>query len=46
MVAEVKEDRLVITELHGDIPKLTDAQLAVRAGQCHELPGVKSYSEP
>ena len=45
LVAEVKEDRLAITELHADLSKPTDAQLAVSARQCNELPGIRSWSE-
>src|ERR1035437_1486831 len=44
-VVEVKEDHLVTTELHGDLPELSDAQTAVRTGQCHELPGIRRNSE-
>ena len=46
LVAEVKEDHLVTTELHGDLPKSSDAQIAVSTGRCHELRGISSYSEP
>lgn len=46
LIAEVKDDRLVTTELRVDLPRASEAQAAVRAGQCHELPGIKSYSEP
>jgi hypothetical protein len=46
LVAEVKGDRLVTTELRLELPQKREAQAAVRAGQCHELPGIKSYSEP
>ena len=46
LVAEIKADRLVTTELHGELPKPSDFQTAVGNGQCHELPGRRCYSEP
>jgi len=46
LIAEVKNDDLVITQLHSGLPKLSDAQAAVRTGQCHELPGIRTVGEP
>ncbi|MGH9546089.1 MAG: hypothetical protein ACRD23_12845 [Terriglobales bacterium] len=46
LVAEVKDDRLVTTELHGELPKPEDAEIGLRTGECSELPGIASYSEP
>jgi hypothetical protein len=38
-VAAVKENRLITTELHGELPKPEDTEVAIRTGLCHELPG-------
>jgi Carboxypeptidase regulatory-like domain len=46
LVAEVKEDRLATTELNRQLPKPEDAEMALRVGECYELPGIASYSEP
>ena len=45
-VAEVKEDRLITTELQGELPQSKDVEVAIRTGQCKELPGINSYTEP
>ena len=45
-VAEVKEDRLITTELQGELPKPKDTEVAIRTGLCHELPGIAAYTEP
>lgn len=45
-VAEVKGDSLVFGQLHGQLPKLTDVQKAIRNGECQELPGIDGPSEP
>jgi len=44
-VAEVKNDMLLVSQLHGQLPKLTEFQEAVRNGKCEELPGVDGPSE-
>jgi len=44
--AEVKDDKLVVSELHGQLPAVSDLQEAVRRGECRELPGIDSSSEP
>ena len=46
LVAEVKDDHLVISHLHGQLPQPADVQTPVRSGQCHELPGIRTNSEP
>jgi len=45
-VAEVKDDKLLVSELHGQLPKLTEVQDAIRNGNCRELPGIDRPSEP
>lgn len=45
-VAEVKEDRLITTELPSELPKPKDTEVAIRTGLCHELPGIAAYTEP
>jgi hypothetical protein len=45
-VAEVKDDRLLVSELHEPLPKLTEVQEGVRDGRCQELPGIDGPSEP
>ena len=45
-VAEVKDDTLLVSRLHGQLPKLTEVQEAVRNGKCQELPGIDGPSEP
>jgi hypothetical protein len=45
-VAEVKEDRLITTELQSKLPKPKDTEVAIRIGLCHELPGISAYTEP
>ena len=44
-VAQVKEDRLISTELRGKLPKPKDIEVVIRAGLCHELPGIAAYTE-
>jgi len=44
-VAEVEEDRLITTELHGELPKPKNIEAAIRTGLCHELPGIAAYTE-
>jgi hypothetical protein len=45
-VAEVRDDRLVTTEINGALPTPKDTEVAVHAGTCHELPGIAAYTEP
>lgn len=45
-VAEVKEDRLVTVGLQGELPKPKDTEVAIRTGQCQQLPGIAAYTEP
>lgn len=46
-LAEVKDDNLVYYRaLNTEIPKLSDVQEFVNRGQCQELPGIDSLSEP
>jgi len=45
-VAEVKDDKLVVDELHDQSLKVSDAQEAVGKGECRELTGVDRPSEP
>ena len=45
-VAEVRNDTLLVTQLHDRLPKLTEVQDAVRNGKCQELPGIDASSEP
>lgn len=45
-VAEVKEDRLVTTEIKGALPTPKDTRVAIRTGTCQELPGIAAYTEP
>lgn len=45
-VAEVKNDKLLVSELHEQLPKLTEVQDAIREGNCRELPGIDRPSEP
>jgi hypothetical protein len=45
-VAEVKDDRLITTELQGALPKPKDTEVAIRTGLCHEVPGIAAYTEP
>jgi hypothetical protein len=45
-LAEVKGDDLSGEELHGELPKPSEAQDAVRRGKCRELPGIDRSSEP
>jgi hypothetical protein len=45
-VTEVKNDTLVVSQLHGQLPKLPEVQEAVQHGKCQELPGVDGPSEP
>ena len=46
LVAEVKDDRLAITELKSKLPEPKDAEIALHTGTCSELQGIASYSEP
>ena len=46
IVAEVKNDRLLVSQLHGQLPKLTEAQEAVQNCKCQKLPGIDRPSEP
>ena len=45
-VAEVKNDTLLVSRLHRQLPKVTEVQEAVRNGKCQELPGMDGQSEP
>jgi hypothetical protein len=45
-VAQVRNDRLLISELHAQSPKLMEVQEAVWNGKCQELPGIDGPSEP
>jgi hypothetical protein len=45
-LAEVKGDNLTTEELHGKLPKPSEAQDSVRTGRCRELPGIDRSSEP
>jgi hypothetical protein len=45
-VAEIKNDTLLVNQLHGQLPKVTEVQEAVRNGKCQELPGIDGPSEP
>jgi hypothetical protein len=45
-VAQVINDGLLVSQPHDQLPKLTEAQEAVRNGKCQELPGRNSWSEP
>jgi hypothetical protein len=45
-VAEVKNDRLLVSELREQLPKLTDVQEVVRNRRCQELPGIDGPTEP
>jgi len=45
-VAQVVNDRLLVSQPHDQLLKLTEAQEAVRKGRCQELPGVDAWSEP
>jgi hypothetical protein len=46
LIAGVKDDHFFTTTLQRDFPKITDAQDAIRTGQCHELPGIDGHTEP
>jgi hypothetical protein len=46
LIAEVKDDHFFTTTLQTAFPKITDAQAAIRTGQCHELPGIDGHTEP
>jgi hypothetical protein len=46
LLAEVKGDRLVTERVQRELPKVSEAEDAVRAGHCHEVPGIKRSSEP
>ena len=45
-LVEVKDDHLVSQEFRSDLPKLSEAEDAVRTGQCQEVPGIDGPSEP
>jgi hypothetical protein len=45
-VAEVRNDTLLVCQLHGQLPKVTEVQEAVRNGKCLEIPGIDGPSEP
>jgi hypothetical protein len=45
-VVQVRNDRLLISELHDRLPKLTEVQEAVQNGKCQELLGKDGPSEP
>lgn len=45
-IAEVKDDRLLVSELHEELPELTEVQDAVRNGERQELSGTDRPSEP
>jgi hypothetical protein len=45
-VAQVKDDSLLVSELHEQLPKLAEVQDAIRNGNCRELPGIDRPSEP
>jgi len=46
LVAEVKRDRLWTERFQRELPKVSEAEAAVRTGHCHEVSGVNRYSEP
>ena len=45
-VAEVRNDTLLVSELHDRLSKVTEVQDAVRNGKCREQPGMDGSSEP
>lgn len=45
-VAEVKNDTLLVSQLHGQLPNATEVQEAVRNEKCQEVPGIDGPSEP
>ncbi len=45
-VAEVKNDTLLVSQLHGQLPKMAEVQEAVRNRKCQELQGIDGPSEP
>jgi hypothetical protein len=46
LVVQVSEDDLAIETLKGELPKVSEAQEAVKRGQCHALAGTDRSSEP
>lgn len=45
-VAQVRNDRLLFSQLEDQLPEMAEAQEAVRNRKCHELPGIDVTSEP
>ena len=45
-LAEIKDDRLVLEEPKTTVPRLGEAEEAVRKSVCHEVPGITQSAEP
>ena len=45
-LVEVKGDRLLTDRFQRELPKVGEAETAVRTGHCHEVPGINRPSEP
>jgi Carboxypeptidase regulatory-like domain len=46
LLAEVKGDDLVVGELKGELPKVSEARDSVKNGRCQEVAGIDGPSEP
>lgn len=46
VVAEVNSDNLIVKTIDREIPLVGEAEMSVRRGQCHEVPGTTRFSEP
>jgi hypothetical protein len=46
VVAKVNSDNLVVKRIDREMPSVSEAEMSVRRGQCHEISGTTRFSEP